>query len=269
MFSSRQDDMGSSLTALQRKTIASLESRIEQIALLPSVVARLAALDFDSPTAPDEVVALIRSDPPLSLRLMRLANSSVAGGGGIDTISGAILRVGVQGLAGLVLALSVVEVSYPTREANGTFGFIPSKLPWLLGGWPQRDRHRRCSKSPTPRRSNSPRKLPGLRAAARGSNTNDRWAKQVFRYAWCRAHFQSFSFASKAISVSALVTTTTSVRPREYSNSREKRSSPHGVRFFSSSPTNSSTSFCSVAKVICVRVLFAPACSIQPHRLRA
>ena len=137
MFSSRQDDMGSSLTALQRKTIASLESRIEQIALLPSVVARLAALDFDSPTAPDEVVALIRSDPPLSLRLMRLANSSVAGGGGIDTISGAILRVGVQGLAGLVLALSVVEVSYPTREANGTFGFIPSRPPWLPDGWPR------------------------------------------------------------------------------------------------------------------------------------
>jgi len=105
--------MGSNLTALQRKTIASLESRVEQIALLPSVVARLAALDFDSPDATDEVVALIRSDPPLALRLMRLANSSLTGGAVVDTIPGAILRVGVQGLAGLVLALSVVEVFVP------------------------------------------------------------------------------------------------------------------------------------------------------------
>lgn len=101
------------LTELQRRTIASLESRIERIALLPAVVSRLAALNLDSPDATDEIVALVRSDPPLALRLMRLANSSIAGGGGIDTIPEAILRSGSHGLANIILALSVVEVFVP------------------------------------------------------------------------------------------------------------------------------------------------------------
>lgn len=105
--------MTSSLTELQRKTIDSLESRIEQIALLPSVIARLAALNLDSPGASDEIVALIRSDPPLALRLMRLANSSLGGRGVVDTIPGAILRVGAHGVANIILALSVVEVFVP------------------------------------------------------------------------------------------------------------------------------------------------------------
>jgi putative nucleotidyltransferase with HDIG domain len=101
------------LTELQRRTIAGLESRIEHIALLPAVVGRLAALDLDSPEATDQIVALVRSDPPLALRLLRLANSSITGGGGIDTIPEAILRVGSLGLANIILALSVVEVFVP------------------------------------------------------------------------------------------------------------------------------------------------------------
>jgi len=83
------------------------------IALLPAVVGRLAALDLDSPDATDQIVALVRSDPPLALRLLRLANSSVAGGGSVDTITEAILRVGSLGLANIILALSVVEVFVP------------------------------------------------------------------------------------------------------------------------------------------------------------
>ncbi len=101
------------LTELQRKTIAGLESRIEQIALLPAVVGRLAALDLDSPNATDEIVALVRSDPPLALRLMRLANASIAGGCVIETIPEAILRVGSRGLTNIILALSVVQVFVP------------------------------------------------------------------------------------------------------------------------------------------------------------
>src|SRR5208283_1566483 len=100
--------MHSALTEVQRKTISSLESRLERIALLPSVIARLAALDLDSPGATDEIVALVRADPPLALRLMRLANSAGNGGGGIETIPGAIVRAGAHNLANMILALSVV-----------------------------------------------------------------------------------------------------------------------------------------------------------------
>ena len=105
--------MASPLTELQKRTIANLESRLEQIAVLPSVIARLAALDFDSPSADEEILALVRSDPPLALRLMRLANSALYNSSEIDTIPGAIQRVGTKGLANVILALSVVEVFVP------------------------------------------------------------------------------------------------------------------------------------------------------------
>jgi putative nucleotidyltransferase with HDIG domain len=100
-------------TELQIRTVASLESRLERIAVLPSVIARLAALDLDSPNANEEIVELIRCDPTLALRLMRLANSPLHGAGEIDTIPGALLRVGAQGVAKILLALSVVEVFVP------------------------------------------------------------------------------------------------------------------------------------------------------------
>ena len=105
--------MISALTELQTSTIESLESRLDRIAVLPAVIARLAALDLDSPDADEEIVALVRSDPPLALRLMRLANSALHGNADIDTIPDAIRRVGTAGLANLILALSVVEVFVP------------------------------------------------------------------------------------------------------------------------------------------------------------
>lgn len=88
-------------------------SKLERIALLPSVVARLTALDLDSPDGAEEVIALVRSDPPLALRLMRLANSGMTGRGDIATIPDAILRTGTQGIANVILTLSVVEVFVP------------------------------------------------------------------------------------------------------------------------------------------------------------
>jgi putative nucleotidyltransferase with HDIG domain len=110
--------MHSALTELQRRTISSLEARLERIALLPSVIARLAALDLDSAGATDEIVALVRADPPLALRLMRLANSAGYGGGGIETIPGAIFRAGAHNLANMILALSVVEVFVPHTQGQ-------------------------------------------------------------------------------------------------------------------------------------------------------
>jgi putative nucleotidyltransferase with HDIG domain len=105
--------MSSTLSELQRRTIDSLESRLEQIAVLPAVISRLAALDLDSPTATDEIIALVRSDPPLALRLMRLANYRSRDEGGTDTIPRAIVAVGTRSLANLILSLSVVEVFVP------------------------------------------------------------------------------------------------------------------------------------------------------------
>jgi putative nucleotidyltransferase with HDIG domain len=100
------------LTEKQKRTFESLEYRLEHIALLPAVVARLAALDLDSPDATDDVLALVRSDPPLALRLLQLANAQ-RGHNDIDTIAGAVHKVGALGIAKMILAVSVVEVFVP------------------------------------------------------------------------------------------------------------------------------------------------------------
>ena len=110
--------MQAELTALQRRTMEALDSRLSEIALLPSVISRLAALDMDAPGATDEIIGLVRSDPPLALRLLRLANATVAGTAEIDTIPGAILRVGTKGLARTILALAVVEVFVPRTRGQ-------------------------------------------------------------------------------------------------------------------------------------------------------
>ena len=108
--------MSLTVEALQKRTIAALDTRLEKIALLPAVITRLTTLDLDSPTAADEIVKLVRNDPPLALRLMRLANAKSPQG--IDTIPEAILRVGTHHLANMILALSVVEVFVPSTRAQ-------------------------------------------------------------------------------------------------------------------------------------------------------
>lgn len=109
----RYDRNGFLLTDLQRQTLAGLESRLERIALLPSVIARLTTINLDSPDATDQIIALTRCDPPLALRLLRHANSSLNGDKPVTTIPEAILRVGSHNLAHTILSLSVIEVFVP------------------------------------------------------------------------------------------------------------------------------------------------------------
>jgi putative nucleotidyltransferase with HDIG domain len=110
--------MATTIAERQGRTIASLEERLEQIALLPSVVARLVALDLRSPAAADEIVTLVRNDPPLALRLMKLANAKLPSGSKINTIPGALLRIGTGGIAKMIFALSVIEVFVPHTKGQ-------------------------------------------------------------------------------------------------------------------------------------------------------
>lgn len=113
--------MESTLTDLQKETIAGLEERLEQIALLPAVISRLAAINLDSPDASDEIIALVRSDPPLALRLLRMANNDLVLRGGesrINTIPSAILRVGAVGLTQMILSLAAIETFAPSNQGQ-------------------------------------------------------------------------------------------------------------------------------------------------------
>jgi putative nucleotidyltransferase with HDIG domain len=110
--------MGKSLSDVRHTTLAILESRVDKIALLPSVVSKLSSLDLDSEDAPVRIEKLARSDPPFALRLMRLANIELNGDRTIKTIPDAIVQVGTRSLAEMIFALSVIEVFVPHTQAQ-------------------------------------------------------------------------------------------------------------------------------------------------------
>jgi putative nucleotidyltransferase with HDIG domain len=106
------------LSEIQRKTLAILEARIDQVALLPSDVSKLSKIDIDSVDATEEIESLIRSDPPLALRLMRLASAGGIATNNVATIKQALIQVGSKRLADMILALSIVEVFVPSTQAQ-------------------------------------------------------------------------------------------------------------------------------------------------------
>lgn len=110
--------MGMALSQIQQHTLASLEANIDRIALLPSVVSKLASLDLDSEDATVRIEKLARSDPAFALRLMRLANDDASGRREIDNIPAALLRIGTKHLAEMIFALSVIEVFVPHTQAQ-------------------------------------------------------------------------------------------------------------------------------------------------------
>ncbi|MDX2481745.1 MAG: HDOD domain-containing protein, partial [Desulfuromusa sp.] len=77
---------------------------------LPDVYLRLKNILDDQDFAMAEVAVVISHDPAITLRLLRIVNSSLYGFvQKIDTVSRAIILVGVQQVHDIVLATSVAE----------------------------------------------------------------------------------------------------------------------------------------------------------------
>ena len=142
------------LTDVQRRAVASLESSLEHIARLPSVIARLASLDPDAPGAIDQIVALNRFDPPPALRLPGLMNAT-ANGRKIDATPDAIVRAGSHNPAQTILALSAIEM------------FVPASVSVILSS------HRECDGACARARP------AGVRNEARGQSVHRRHKRRA------------------------------------------------------------------------------------------
>lgn len=99
--------------------IDDLAQRVEQLPLLPSVVARLLAVSPDDNDYFEQLLALAREDPPFALRLIRLANSSFSAPvDPISTIQGAIVRIGGREINNLVTSMAVMQVFMPSTKGE-------------------------------------------------------------------------------------------------------------------------------------------------------
>jgi HD-like signal output (HDOD) protein len=91
-------------------TTAELVKRAPELATLPEVYVRVRDVLADPTSSHEAVAAAITTDPALSARLLRIANSAFYGRpGSISTIARAVGLLGTQQVHDLVLATAVIQ----------------------------------------------------------------------------------------------------------------------------------------------------------------
>ena len=101
------------------KLPADLERKLEQLPLLPAVVSEILDLDSDADDYFDRLLHLAERDPPFAIRVLRCANSAYSAPvTPIVSLRDAVMRLGTQQCAALVLTLAVVKVFLPKSDAQ-------------------------------------------------------------------------------------------------------------------------------------------------------
>jgi putative nucleotidyltransferase with HDIG domain len=99
--------------------LTTLERKLEDLPLLPTVVAEVLSLNPDSEDYFDRLLHLAERDPPFAVRVLRCANSATsAPANPIVSLQQGIARLGTRRCADLVLAVAVIKVFVPRSEAQ-------------------------------------------------------------------------------------------------------------------------------------------------------
>ncbi len=110
-----------------------LARRLADLPVLPSVITGLLRLDADSGDYFETVLQYVHGDPAFAARLMKLANAAPSGNTRpIDSIHGALLRVGARKAVDLILARSATRV-FPPRQPRDRVVWIHSlNTAWIM-----------------------------------------------------------------------------------------------------------------------------------------
>jgi putative nucleotidyltransferase with HDIG domain len=94
--------------------------RLHHLPTLPAVVTRLMALVNDPMVSAMDLAYTLREDPPLTARVLRMANSPVYGGRArVLSVPQAVLRLGMNEIRNVVMSLGVVRAVFgPGRRLN-------------------------------------------------------------------------------------------------------------------------------------------------------
>lgn len=93
---------------------ARLERRVNELPVLPTVVARLMTLDREDEGYFETVLGLIESDPTFAARMLSAANAaSSAPSSPIGSVRAALARLGSSGASSMILAVAVSRVFIP------------------------------------------------------------------------------------------------------------------------------------------------------------
>lgn len=109
-----------------QQVIHELVAGVDELASLPGICGRLSALVDNPDSTIQEVASVIRQDPGLTARLLRLANSALYGKArDIESIEQALNIIGLKRLRDMVVGTAVME----------TFNGIPNELVSIEGFW--------------------------------------------------------------------------------------------------------------------------------------
>lgn len=96
-----------------------LDKLLSNTPVLPNVVAKMLVLDKDSDDYYEEVLALASEDPFIAAKIIHLANSAAhAGRSKIETLTQAVVRVGVNQVSSLITSISLVKSFKPTQQSH-------------------------------------------------------------------------------------------------------------------------------------------------------
>jgi putative nucleotidyltransferase with HDIG domain len=96
-----------------------MESKIDQLPLLPQVLVRILQISSADDDYFDQIDELARRDPPFAVRLVAMANSASSSPvSPIETIKDALTRVGATVITNLVASLAVQRVLVPSAPSQ-------------------------------------------------------------------------------------------------------------------------------------------------------
>lgn len=104
---------------MKKLTLAQLDKRMDELPMLPAVVANLLALNPDGDHYFEEVMTFSQQDPAFALQIIKLSNSAsglpVAP---IVSLREAVVRIGTRNIASLITSLAVIRVFTPNTQAE-------------------------------------------------------------------------------------------------------------------------------------------------------
>lgn len=117
-----------------------LLDRVAEVSPLPKTSAHLLELTRSERSGIGEVARVLSTDPALAAAVLRIANSAVFGGGNVDRLETAIMRIGLKELHDMAAAMSLfaafrnrgeLEVAFHDRSVVS--GAIAHRLAKLFG----------------------------------------------------------------------------------------------------------------------------------------
>jgi HD-like signal output (HDOD) protein len=121
--------------------IDSLLDRVAEVCPLPKSADRLLELTGSERASIPEVARVIATDPALAAAVLRIANSAIFGGGKIDRLETAVMRMGLRDLRDMAAAMSLFaafrnrgELLVNLHDRSVVAGAVAHRLAKVLGG---------------------------------------------------------------------------------------------------------------------------------------